>query len=74
MAFNSYKKDENTVTAGKAATLSRLFSYLLSYKKQIVGVLFRLLPLLRRSRIAAQHVGGDSPPPLLLHGAGAGFV
>ena len=40
MAFNSYKKDENTVTAGKAATLSRLFSYLLSYKKQIVGVLF----------------------------------
>ena len=40
MAFNSYKKDENTVTAGKAATLSRLFSYLLSYKKQIIGVLF----------------------------------
>ena len=40
MAFNSYKKDENTITAGKAATLFRLFSYLLSYKKQIIGVLF----------------------------------
>ena len=39
MAVNSYKRDENTVTAGKAATLSRLFSYLLSYKKQIAGVL-----------------------------------
>ena len=39
MAYNSYKKDENTVTAGKAATLARLFSYLLAYKKTIAGVL-----------------------------------
>ena len=39
MAVNSYKRDGNTVTAGKGATLSRLFSYLLSYKKQIAGVL-----------------------------------
>ena len=40
MAFNSYKNDEATVTTSKTATLVRLFSYLLSYKKQIVGVLF----------------------------------
>ena len=39
MAVNSYRKDETTITAGKAATLARLFSYLLAYKKQIAGVL-----------------------------------
>ena len=39
MAVNSYRKDETTITAGKAATLARLVSYLLAYKKQIAGVL-----------------------------------
>ncbi len=40
MAFNSYKNDEVTTNATKTATLLRLFSYLLAYKKQIAGVLF----------------------------------
>ena len=39
MGFNSYKDDEKSVEVGKMKTLLRLFSYLLSYKKQIVGVL-----------------------------------
>lgn len=40
MAFNSFKADEKSVEKGKAKTLLRLFSYLLSYKKEIIGVLF----------------------------------
>ncbi len=40
MAINSFKEDEQHVEAGKMQTLLRLFSYLLSYKKTIVGVLF----------------------------------
>lgn len=39
MAFNSYKEDEQTSHVKKSATLLRLFSYLLVYKKEIVGVL-----------------------------------
>ncbi len=39
MAINSFKDDEQHVEAGKMQTLLRLFSYLLSYKKTIVGVL-----------------------------------
>ncbi|MBQ7359651.1 MAG: ABC transporter ATP-binding protein [Lachnospiraceae bacterium] len=39
MAFNSFKEDEQHVERGKMQTLLRLFSYLLSYKKIIVGVL-----------------------------------
>ena len=39
MGFNSYKDDEKSVEVGKMKTLLRLFSYLLSYKKQIAGVL-----------------------------------
>ena len=40
MSVNSYKDDEQTYEAGKAKTLLRLFSYLLSYKKIIILVLF----------------------------------
>ena len=40
MAFNSFKEDEQHVERGKMQTLLRLFRYLLSYKKTIVGVLF----------------------------------
>ena len=40
MPFNSFKEDEQTVETGKVKTLLRLFSYLLSYKKEIIGVLF----------------------------------
>lgn len=39
MAINSFKDDEQHVEAGKMQTLLRLFSYLLSYKKTIIGVL-----------------------------------
>ncbi|MBQ7955864.1 MAG: ABC transporter ATP-binding protein [Lachnospiraceae bacterium] len=39
MATNSFKDDEQHVEAGKMQTLLRLFSYLLSYKKTIFGVL-----------------------------------
>ncbi len=39
MAVNSYKEDEQTSSAKKSVTLLRLFSYLLSYKKEIVIVL-----------------------------------
>ena len=40
MPINSFKDDEKTVETGKLKTLLRLFSYLLHYKKEIVGVLF----------------------------------
>jgi ATP-binding cassette subfamily B multidrug efflux pump len=39
MAFNSYKEDEDLKTVSRTKTLLRLFSYLLAYKKQIIGVL-----------------------------------
>lgn len=35
MAFNSYKEDEQTSHVKKSATLLRLFSYLLVYKKKL---------------------------------------
>ena len=37
MAFNSYKEDETLQTVSKTKTLLRLFSYMLKYKKQIIG-------------------------------------
>ena len=40
MPINSFKDDEKTVETGKIQTLLRLFSYLLHYKKEIIGVLF----------------------------------
>lgn len=40
MPINSFRDDEKTVEAGKMQTLLRLFSYLLAYKKTIIGVLF----------------------------------
>lgn len=39
MSFNSYKEDEQVSSVRKSATLLRLFSYLLAYKKEIVLVL-----------------------------------
>lgn len=39
MSFNSYKEDEQVSSDSKSATLLRLFSYLLAYKKEIVLVL-----------------------------------
>ena len=39
MSFNSYKEDEQVSSVSKSATLLRLFSYLLAYKKEIVLVL-----------------------------------
>ena len=38
MSVNSYRDDEHVGTMGKRQTLARLFSYLLQYKKQVVGV------------------------------------
>lgn len=40
MAVNSYKEDEQSIEKSKIQTLKRLFSYLLSYKWQILLVLF----------------------------------
>ena len=39
MSFNSYKEDEQVSSVSKSATLLRLFSYLLAYKKEIILVL-----------------------------------
>ena len=39
MPINSFKEDEKSVEKSKLATMLRLFSYLLSYKKQVVFVL-----------------------------------
>lgn len=39
MAFNSYKEDEQSVSSKKSITLLRMFSYLLSYKKEVILVL-----------------------------------
>lgn len=40
MAVNSYKEDEQSIEKSKIQTLKRLFSYLFSYKWQILLVLF----------------------------------
>lgn len=40
MSINSYKEDEASSEVSKSKTLLRLFSYLLSYKKEIIAVLF----------------------------------
>lgn len=40
MAANSFKEDEQSQETARLSTLLRLFSYLLAYKKQILGVLF----------------------------------
>lgn len=40
MPINAIKDDEQTIEAGKLKTLLRLFKYLLSYSKEIIGVLF----------------------------------
>ena len=40
MPINSFKEDERSVETGKMKTLFRLFSYLLTYKKEIIIVLF----------------------------------
>jgi len=40
MAINSFKEDEKSSEAGGIKTLLRLFSYLLSYKKEVIFVLF----------------------------------
>lgn len=70
MAFNSYKEDEATVTAGKLKTLLRLFSYLLSYTKQILLVLLimafcvfvsLLNPLIMEAAIDKHISTGDFP-------------
>ena len=39
MAINSVRDDEKSSSAGKVATLLRLFRYMLAYKKQIITVL-----------------------------------
>ena len=39
MSINSYREDEQTSQVGKMRTLMRLFSYLLTYKKEIIIVL-----------------------------------
>lgn len=43
MAVNSYREDEQLSGVGKQKTLFRLFSYLLKYHFQIVGVIFCML-------------------------------
>lgn len=40
MPINSFKDDEHSVETGKLQTLRRLMTYLLSYKKEILVVLF----------------------------------
>lgn len=39
MAVNSFREDEQLEETGKKETLKRLFSYLLKYKKVVIGVL-----------------------------------
>lgn len=39
MPINSFREDEKSIDAGKTKTLLRLFSYLLTYKKEIIIVL-----------------------------------
>lgn len=59
MAFNSFKEDEQSAQTHKARTMLRLFRYLLSYKKEVVGVLF----------IMAYCVGVSLANPLIIEAA-----
>lgn len=78
MAYNSYKVDEKLVTgASKTQTLLRLFSYLLSYKWQLLVVLFimafgvfvsLLNPLIMESAIDEHISSGDFKGLFLLIG------
>lgn len=43
MPVNSFKDDEQHIEKNKRETLTRLFKYLLAYKKEIIGVLFIML-------------------------------
>lgn len=43
MAINSYKEDEQLEGIGKKETLKRLFSYLLQYRLQVIGVMACML-------------------------------
>ncbi len=70
MSINSYKEDEQTVAAGKMRTLLRLLSYLLTYKKEIIAVLFIMAfcvivslinPLLIEEAIDNYITAGDMP-------------
>lgn len=75
MAVNSYKNDENSVEKSKRETLKRLFSYLLRYKLQILGVLLLmgycvgvslLNPLIIEEAIDNDIRGGNYPGLLKL--------
>lgn len=70
MAFNSYKDDETSSEVSRVKTLLRLFSYLLSYKKQILLVLLIMAfcttvslinPLLMESAIDDYITAGNIP-------------
>lgn len=70
MPFNAIKDDEQSVEAGKLWTLLRLFKYLLSYVKEIIGVLLimaycvtvsLLNPLIVESAIDDYIGSGDYP-------------
>lgn len=70
MSVNSYKDDEQIQSAGKIKTLKRLFSYLFSYKKQILivllfmafGVMVSLLnPLFIEKAIDTYIAAGNMP-------------
>ena len=70
MPFNAIKDDEQSVEAGKLRTLLRLFKYLLSYVKEIIGVLLimaycvtvsLLNPLIVESAIDDYIGNGDYP-------------
>lgn len=70
MPINSFKDDEQSVEKNKRETLLRLFRYLLSYKKEIVGVLIIMLfcvcvtlvnPLIMESAIDGHIALGDYP-------------
>lgn len=43
MPVNSFKDDEQHIEKNKRETLTRLFKYLLAYKKEIIGVLFIMI-------------------------------
>lgn len=70
MPVNAIKDDEQTIEAGKLQTLLRLFKYLLSYLKEIAGVLLimaycvavsLLNPLIVESAIDDYIQAGDFP-------------
>lgn len=68
MAVNSYKDDEKSVERSKRETMIRLFRYLLSYKKEVIGVIAIMLfcvcisllnPLIMESAIDNHIAVGD---------------